>query len=110
MESEVFARGLVERGVPEARILLERESLTTRGNARGVARLLRERGALRLGLVTCDWHMRRALRLFRMVGLDAVPVPAPSPARPLPVRLARYLRERGSQLLDQVLAPVWFRA
>src|SRR5512146_639916 len=39
-ECDVFARGLVERGVPAEQLTLERESLTTRGNARGVARLL----------------------------------------------------------------------
>src|SRR5262245_41702249 len=44
MEAEVFTSGLVERGVPREQILGETESLTTRGNARGVARLLRERG------------------------------------------------------------------
>jgi uncharacterized SAM-binding protein YcdF (DUF218 family) len=109
MEAEVFARGLIERGVPPACISLERESLTTRGNARGVARMLGERGAGQLGLVTCDWHMRRALRAFRLAGLTAVAVPAPSPARPLPARLGRYLRERASQLFDQLLARVWFR-
>jgi uncharacterized SAM-binding protein YcdF (DUF218 family) len=110
MEAEVFAEGLVERGVPRACIALERESLTTRGNARGVARLLRERPAPRLGVVTCDWHMPRALRLFRLAGLEPSAVAAPSPARPVPVRLGRYLRERASFVLDRMLAPIWFRA
>lgn len=105
VEAEVFARGLVERGVPSERLLLELDSLTTRGNARGVAALLQGRSAKRLGLVTCDWHMRRALRLFRQAGLYATPLPAPSPPRSLPRVLGRFLRERASSLLDRLLAP-----
>lgn len=106
-ECEVFARGLVERGVAQPCLLEERESLTTRGNARGVQRLLRGKPPLRLGLVTCDWHMARALRLFRRLGFAPLPVPATSPARPLHVTLARSLRERASLALDLLLAPLW---
>jgi uncharacterized SAM-binding protein YcdF (DUF218 family) len=110
MEAEVFAQGLRDRGVPSERVLLERESLTTRGNAFGVAKLLQGKSDSRLGLVTCDWHMRRAQRLFRLAGLEARALPATTPARRLHVQLGRYLRERGSSLLDRVIAPLWFRA
>jgi cyclophilin family peptidyl-prolyl cis-trans isomerase/uncharacterized SAM-binding protein YcdF (DUF218 family) len=99
-ECEVFARGLLERGVAPAHLLEEHESLTTRGNARGVARLLRGKSVSRLGIVTCDWHIPRALRLFQRAGLTAIAVPAASPRRPLPVVLARSVRERASLLLD----------
>jgi len=109
MEAEVFARGLAERGVPSELLLSERESLTTRGNAQGVRRLLRERALTRLGLVTCDWHMPRALRIFRRVGLDPIAIPAASPARPLHVVSARWLRERASLAIDLALAPWWSR-
>jgi cyclophilin family peptidyl-prolyl cis-trans isomerase/uncharacterized SAM-binding protein YcdF (DUF218 family) len=105
-ECEVFARGLVARGVALEHLVQERESLTTLGNARGVARLLRGRPAGRVGLVTCDWHMPRALRLFRQVGLVAVPVPAPSPARPLHATVVRSLRERIGLMLDLLLGPL----
>jgi uncharacterized SAM-binding protein YcdF (DUF218 family) len=110
VEAEAFARDLARRGVPEARLLLERESMTTRGNARGTARLLQGRSAARLGLVTCDWHMPRALRLFACFGLCATPLPATSPAGPLHVTLTRQARETASQLFDYVLSPRWFRA
>lgn len=106
-ECAVFAEGLAGRGVPRERLLEERESLTTRGNARGVARLLSGRAAARLGVVSCDWHLPRALRLFQRVGLTAVGVPAPSPERPLPVVAARALREQLSLALDVALAPLW---
>lgn len=104
-ECEVFARGLRERGVPEERLLEESRSLTTRGNALGVARLLRGRASARLGLVTCDWHLPRALRLFQRLGFWPIGVPAASPQRPLPVVAARALRERLSLALDLWLDP-----
>jgi len=105
-ECEVFARGLTARGVALEHVVQERESLTTLGNARGVARLLRGRPGGRLGLVTCDWHMPRALRLFRHLGVSAVPVPAPSPTRPLHVTVTRSLRERIGLMLDLLWVPL----
>ena len=78
-EHEVFARELIERGVAAAHVMEERESLTTRGNAAGVAKLLGQKPPLNLALVTCDWHMPRALRLFRHFGLQVTPLPAQSP-------------------------------
>jgi uncharacterized SAM-binding protein YcdF (DUF218 family) len=110
MEAEAFARHLARRGVPEARLLLERESMTTRGNARGTARLLRGRATNRVGLVTCDWHMPRALRLFERFGLRATPLPTTTPGGPLHVVLERQAREHLSQLFDYLLAPRRFRA
>jgi uncharacterized SAM-binding protein YcdF (DUF218 family) len=110
MEAEVLAEGLIERGIPPDAVVQERQSLTTLGNARGVAQLLRGRPASRVGIVTCDWHMRRALRLFRLAGVEATALAAPSPPRAAPVRFARYVRERASQLLGQLLAPLRFRA
>lgn len=109
LEADAFTSGLVERGVAREHILGETESLTTRGNARGVARLLRERGIVEVGLVTCDWHMPRALRLFRKHGLAPVAIPAPSPHAPAYRRALRLARERGSWMLDLVLSPLWFR-
>lgn len=110
LEAEVFARGLRERGVPADRLLEERESLTTRGNARGVQRLLRGREVSRLGLVTCDWHMPRALWLFRRRGFDPVAIPAAAPARAAHETSLRWLRERASHALDALLCSTWFRA
>lgn len=108
-ECEAFARALIELGVPAAVVLQEAESLTTRGNALHTARLLRDRPHARLGVVTCDWHMRRALRLFSRVGLQASPVPAPTPPRPLRAVLSRGCREQGALALDLLLAPLWHR-
>jgi uncharacterized SAM-binding protein YcdF (DUF218 family) len=109
MEADVFGHGLIERGVPRERVLGERESLSTRGNALGVARLLRERGVVRVGLVTCDWHMPRALRLFESSGLQPVALPVASPRATLSKQSWRWLRERGSGVLDLALLRLWFR-
>ena len=106
-ECAVFAEGLLARGVPAAQLLQESASLTTRGNALGVLELLRDRRSARLGVVTCDWHLPRALRLFRRLGLQPIGLPAASPPRPLGVVAARAARERLSLALDLVLSPFW---
>jgi cyclophilin family peptidyl-prolyl cis-trans isomerase/uncharacterized SAM-binding protein YcdF (DUF218 family) len=104
-ECEVFAQGLRDRGVAAADVLEERESLTTRGNAEGVAKLLASGRQLSLGLVTCDWHMPRALILFRRYGLRVTPLPAASPPPPFHLALSRRVRERASLALDLALLP-----
>jgi len=54
----------VERGVSEANILLEEDSLNTRENARFVARLAEERNIDSMILVTSPYHQRRAYTEF----------------------------------------------
>jgi uncharacterized SAM-binding protein YcdF (DUF218 family) len=103
VEADVLAEGLVREGVPEAALLLERISHTTRDNARCSERLLRPLGARRVGVVTCDWHLDRALYCFARVGLAAEGVPAPSPALPFGRRTLRQLREESAWLLDRAI-------
>jgi uncharacterized SAM-binding protein YcdF (DUF218 family) len=103
VEADVLAAGLVREGVPEAALLLERDSHTTRDNARCSERLLKPLGARRVGVVTCDWHLERALYCFERVGLRAEGVPAPSPALPFGRRTLRQLREEGAWLLDRAI-------
>jgi uncharacterized SAM-binding protein YcdF (DUF218 family) len=94
-EAELFSTVLSARGVPASAIELEMESLTTRENARCSARWLEQRKIRRFGVVTCDFHMARALAHFRRLGLDAVPVPARSPAEPRWRSRLRALGERA---------------
>ncbi len=83
----------------DAPVVLEDDSLTTLGNARCVARLCAEHGYHCVHLVTCDFHMKRATRLFRKMGLSVISHPAPSPRRPwLRFRLA--IREWGARCLS----------
>jgi uncharacterized SAM-binding protein YcdF (DUF218 family) len=78
-EGEVMLRELTMLGVPAAAVVCELQSRTTWGNALHGARHLRELGARRIALVTCDFHQRRALAAFRRFGLDAVGLPCLTP-------------------------------
>lgn len=101
-ETEALGRELIQLGVDPGAIIREWQSLTTLGNAVYSARLLRARGSQRVGVVTCDWHMRRALASFRLVGLDPAALPAESPPIPTPHRLLRALGEHGSWWLTRI--------
>ena len=67
---------LVAEGVPNDVILTDQQSMTTRENAINTAQILRRVPGTRV-LLTSDFHMYRALRTFRHVGLDVTPYPAP---------------------------------
>ena len=69
-EADVLAEALRREGVPEAALVVERESRTTAENARFTAALL-GRSAVGVWLVTQPFHGRRARRLFRRAGFDA---------------------------------------
>ncbi len=97
-------------GLPPGAILRESDSLSTRQNAWYTARLLKRGGWFadgRLGVVTSDWHMRRALGAFRHVGLRCEPLAAPSPPTRWSVRVYRMLREAASQQLDRWPSSGW---
>lgn len=93
VESDALARLLVERGVPPGAIVRERCSLDTRDNARFAAVMLGRRGVDTVTVITCTWHLPRAIMLFRAAGFVAYGVGAdPPPAGPREV-LYRRLRE-----------------
>ena len=104
-EAEAFAARLVELGVPAHAIDRELWSLSTCENARYSARILRGRGQRRVALVTCDWHMPRALASFRLAGLEPVAFPAVAP-HGRPVRRSK-LCERMSWRLDRWMTWGW---
>lgn len=99
-EAEAMARWWVGdvqscASAPQALILTEARSESTRENARQVAHLCRERGFEHVGLVTCDFHMKRALHHFSSEGLwvSAYPVPG---TRSLASRMRLSIREWGA--------------
>lgn len=96
-EAECMQRWLVDRGVPASRVLWDLCSLTTLENAVYCRELAQLHGLRRLTLVTCDFHMQRALAAFRRVGLDCDPLPARTPGG---VRWSRRLLERARALVD----------
>ena len=64
-EAECIRRGLVERGVPEARIRLESLSTSTRENLQFSLETLENPDELSIGVVTNNFHVFRALKIAR---------------------------------------------
>jgi uncharacterized SAM-binding protein YcdF (DUF218 family) len=93
IEARVLREELARAGVPREAVLEELVSLSTRENAERTAELLRRRGAAAVLVVTCDWHLPRALACFERAGLRASGWPAPSPAASLGTRARRTLHE-----------------
>jgi uncharacterized SAM-binding protein YcdF (DUF218 family) len=102
-EADAMCAFLAARGVPEQALERELWSRSTRQNAHFAAKLLLPRGLFRVGVVTCDWHMPRALCCFRGAGFDALPVPAAVPQLTTGETLLRQARERVSLMVDQLL-------
>ena len=102
-EADALCSYLVARGVPYRALEKELSSHSTRQNARYAARLLLPRGIRRIALVTCDFHMERALHCFRGAGFEPLPMPSTSPALDLKDQIERKVRERVSGLIDRVL-------
>ena len=67
---------LAASGVPRGAIISEWHSTSTRENAIEAGRLLQGIPGKKV-LLTSDFHMYRALRVFRKMGLDVSPMPAP---------------------------------
>lgn len=105
VEAVAMAEALVARGVARDRIVLELLSLSTVENARFSAELLRAAGVRRAAIVTCDWHVQRALRSFEAFGIEAIAWPAPSPTVEGWARLRRDAAELCSELLDARIRP-----
>ncbi len=82
LEAPAMAAFMQDLGVPEAVMLLETESRTTRENAVFTERLLRAHGIKRILLVTSALHMPRALATFRKLGIEAIPAPTDFEAEP----------------------------
>ncbi len=101
VEARVLCHELAAAGVPEARLFPELCSLTTLENALFARGVMRRIGSERATLVTCDWHMPRALACFSAAGVRALPLPAPSPPSSAVVRLRRAIHEAVSARLDR---------
>ena len=71
-----IANFLVMEGVPQQAIVAEWHSTTTRENGLETARLVQGMPGRKV-LLTSDFHMYRALRVFRKLGVDVTPMPIP---------------------------------
>jgi len=62
-------------GVPDAAMIQEPTSRTTRENAVNVKQIMKAQGIGKILLVTSAVHMPRSLRIFQKLGIDAIPAP-----------------------------------
>ena len=74
-EARALGTALRQAGVPATAVIEEHWSLSTHENAVCSAAILARIGARRAAVVTCPWHMARALQSFRAAGVDALPLP-----------------------------------
>jgi uncharacterized SAM-binding protein YcdF (DUF218 family) len=78
-EAAVMRETLLERGVPEEKLLLEDQAETTKENFLDVKRMIDPNEPV--VLITSDYHMDRAVRTAKAAGFtDAMRMPAPSSA------------------------------
>ena len=110
VEAGAISGALVLAGVPRAAIVRELWSLTTQENAvyTGVvlARLgekLRLESRPRAVVVTCAWHMPRAIANFTAAGIDAIALPVHGAPVGAWTRAARRVHEALSGVLDRHL-------
>jgi len=98
VEADAIALELARLGAPGESIVRERCSLSTRDNARFSTDALSRRGLATAAVVTCDWHVPRAVAAFRHAGLEAVGIPAASGRARWTRRVWRWGRERIAAL------------
>lgn len=109
-EAIALARVVEGLGVPQERIVTELCSMSTFENARYAATWLERLEVGSAAVVTCDWHLPRALDSFRHFGVNAVGVAAPSPRRNVVAASWRSVRERLSFNLDRAATVGWERS
>ncbi|MGA1983726.1 MAG: YdcF family protein [Acidobacteriaceae bacterium] len=71
---------LIVEGIPSQDIVAEWRSTSTRDNAVETARLIEGMPGKKV-LLTSDFHMYRAIRVFRKAGIDVTPMPVPDVLR-----------------------------
>jgi uncharacterized SAM-binding protein YcdF (DUF218 family) len=83
-EASVMRRELLKAGLPQVSLVSELCSLNTWENARYCRRIGVARGFRRIALVTCDFHMARAVQNFAAFGFDCVQRAAVTPDAGIP--------------------------
>ena len=104
--SELMKEFVVAEGVPAADVQTETVSDSTRENAIAAARLLKDAPGVKV-LLSSDYHMYRASRVFAKAGLEVTPAYFPDAGK----RLLHW-RDRWAVFLDlcQETAKVaWYR-
>ncbi len=88
-EAEAIRRELVDKGIPESRILLEDQSTNTNENIKFSKQFIPEDAKLGV-IVTNDYHLYRSIQIAKDAGLKVEGLPAKTPQITL---LKAYSRE-----------------
>lgn len=101
-EAGVARDYLVQQGVADEKILSETRSDTTYQSVRAVAQILKNRHAHTCIIVSDGFHLYRIKRMFRALGINAYPSPAPdSPIEDNPTLRTLYT------VREAVLTTLW---
>ena len=96
-EAPIVRRFLLDMGVPDRRIILEKKSRDTMENARFSREIMKQHGFNRPILVTSAFHMRRSIEAFKRCGITVTPLPAGFKAnRGAPFIWADFLPDAGA--------------
>ena len=84
-EANVLAQQLMEWGVPKDRLIIDELGYNTRQNGLNMARIIKERGLVKLVAVTSAFHMKRSLGVLSALSIeaDAFPVDYRAPKKQL---------------------------
>jgi uncharacterized SAM-binding protein YcdF (DUF218 family) len=88
---------LIAEGVPPQDIVAEWQAKSTRENAINTAHLIQGMPGKKV-LLTSDFHMYRSIRVFRKIGMEVTPMPAPDI-----LRSSEHLSARFSDFETMVL-------
>jgi uncharacterized SAM-binding protein YcdF (DUF218 family) len=77
-EAQVGEQYAIKQGIPQADIIVETESHTTRENLYYAQRVAAQQGLSTFLLVSDPLHMKRAMTIARDLGVKAYPSPTPS--------------------------------
>lgn len=93
---QVVARLWASLGVPPEHIVLVEGPKSTQEEVEAYRRLIEEKGWRRVGLLTSAWHMRRALRHCRRLGVEVVAIPCDVRGEPPRWRWRQLLPSAGA--------------
>ncbi|MCL1835783.1 MAG: YdcF family protein [Oscillospiraceae bacterium] len=103
-EAEAMYRYLAGRGISEERIFKEEASTSTRENIEFSLEILEEAGLLtgdaQIAIVTSEFHIYRAKRIAKLLGLEVDGIAASTPYKSL--RVLYHFREAAALLVEML--------
>lgn len=84
-EAEIMKNSLVELGIPEDRVILEKQAMTTLQNFKYASEIIPDNS--KTFFVTNRFHIWRCRKILKTVGLDYQPIAAPNGEHSLSFRI-----------------------